>query len=195
MVINISGPVVMEFVFFCYLVVHFEDSGPNQSATITTQPRSDTLQRKQDGITEIHRQSSHTVTPTKFIPCAERVTANTDGMIAGHIQITRDEYVKVQPVGKTTVRLSCEWMQLMYSRFLELYSSCALIFTGNRIKKYASRKRRSHFWVGLAECKDKNCITLHFHIVKHKDTNVHIKLNGSKLQTSNFLRVISAPTC
>lgn len=130
-------------------------------------------------------------TPERIVPtdifkikdCKTNTATKNQGSHGHSFAITWDEYMTICPQPPNASRLSREWTQLMYCRFHELYPSCSIVFTRNRVKKLKSRKKKSHFWVGQAKCKDNNCVTVNFHIkdvpARQKDVVVHITISGT----------------
>ena len=87
------------------------------------------------------------------------------------------------PASESDCRFSSEWTELMYKHFHRQYATCPLSFTGNRLRKKESRKKRARFWVGRANCKVPNCIAVVFEIrdepVPNQSVTVHVSITGS----------------
>lgn len=110
----------------------------------------------------------------------------------GTLQFLLDwkEYRKIMPLSESEGRLSSEWTEVMYRHFHRQYASCPLAFTGNRLRKKESRKKRTRFWVGRSCCKVPNCIRVVFQIreepVARQSVTVDVTIAGSCTHTKTM---------
>src|SRR6218665_679940 len=101
------------------------------------------------------------------------------------------EYSEIMPASETACRFTSEWTELMYKHFHRQYAMCPLAFTGNRLSKKDSWKKRTRFWVGRTNCKVLNCIAVVFEIrdepVPNQSVKVDVSITGSRIHANDPL--------
>jgi hypothetical protein len=75
-----------------------------------------------------------------------------------------DEFSKFLPTDRSKGRLTGLWTSAFYNNFHKKFPSCAIVFSGNRLRNVSSRKRNARIWFARAACKVKGCIKACFSI-------------------------------
>ena len=86
-------------------------------------------------------------------------TAEPDAARQFSFNLSADEFTSMKGTGFAR-GLTGDWYDVMYEHFHKVVPTCALAFNYNHCRRQQSRKQSSPFWVGKADCRTGNCITV-----------------------------------
>jgi hypothetical protein len=75
-----------------------------------------------------------------------------------------DEFSKFLLTDHSKGRLTGLWTKAFYYHFHKKFPSCAIVFSGNRVRNLSSQKRNARIWFAKSACKVEGCINACFSI-------------------------------